>query len=546
MAAAGILAAAIVFVFVTLPAKPVKLPLDHLDPDLRARTVSGAYHIHTTRSDGAEDKPAVAAGAARAGLQFAIFTEHGDGTSKPDPPTYIHGVLCIDGVEISTNGGHYVALALGPTPYPLGGEASAVVEDVARLGGFGIAAHPDHPKSDLAWSDWKAPIDGVEWLNADSEWRDETSLALARLVFAYPMRPGPALASVFDRPSTTLDRWDALSKERRVVALAAADAHGGARTRRAEEGETRAAIGPSYDASFQSMSNRVVLDRPFSKNAAQDAALLLDAIRRGRVYTVVDAISPDVAVNIGSEAMSWTSSPLMTASPEPFHDGPRHRLEVIAERSPGTPQIPWILTNWIGPPPVLPVPPVPPLGESVPLSLSSSWRVEHDPDSSGRVSGAESLVTLEYRLAAGERRSQFAAAAADIEGQAPFEALAFRGRADRPMRVSVQLRFRPDDRRWVRSVYLDSQEQDVRIQLGDMQAAEQRGAPIPLLSSVRSLLFLVDLVNAAPGAAGSFTISDLRVSAKAGLPRRSASVERGLVSPTRVSAKAGRSLSTPR
>ena len=43
---------------------------------------------------------------------------------------YLHGVLCIDGVEISTDDGHYVALGLGPTPYPLGGAAAAVVEDV--------------------------------------------------------------------------------------------------------------------------------------------------------------------------------------------------------------------------------------------------------------------------------------------------------------------------------------------------------------------------------------------------------------------------------
>lgn len=518
MAAAGILAAAILFVVAALPAKPVRLPLDHVDSDLRARTVSGAYHIHTTRSDGAADKPTVAAAAARAGLQFAIFTEHGDGTSVPDPPAYINGVLCIDGVEISTNGGHYVALAVGPTPYPLGGEASAVVEDVRRLGGFGFAAHPDNVKSDLAWNDWGAPIDGIEWLNADSEWRDERTVALARLVLAYPFRSGPALASIFDRPSTTLDRWDALSKERRVIALAAADAHGGARTRRAEEGETRAAIGPSYDASFQSVSNRVVLERALTNDAAQDATLLLDAIRQGRVYAVVDAISPDVVLNLGAHALSWTSSSLLPAIPEPFSDGPRHRLEVIAERGPGNPQVPWILTNWVGPPPATPLPPVAPLANTSPLKPSSAWRVENDPDSSGRVSGAESLLTLEYRLAAGARRSQFVAAAADIEGQASFDALSFRGRASRPMRVSVQLRFRPDDRRWVRSVYLDPVERDVRVPLPEMVAAEQRGAPMPLLSSLRSLLFVVDLVNATPGSYGSFTVSDLRADSPARSP----------------------------
>jgi hypothetical protein len=89
-----------------------------------------------------------------------------------------------------------------PSPYPLGGDPAAVVEDVARLGGFGIAAHPDSPKASLAWTDWEAPIDGIEWLNTDSEWRDESRTALARVFLHYLVRPGPALASMLDRPVT--------------------------------------------------------------------------------------------------------------------------------------------------------------------------------------------------------------------------------------------------------------------------------------------------------------------------------------------------------
>ena len=68
--------------------------------------------MHTTRSDGAAGKPAIAAAAAGAGLQFVIFTDHGDATRPPDPPVYIEGVLCLDGVEISTADGHYVACHL--------------------------------------------------------------------------------------------------------------------------------------------------------------------------------------------------------------------------------------------------------------------------------------------------------------------------------------------------------------------------------------------------------------------------------------------------
>ena len=57
----------------------------------------------------------------------------------------------MDGVEVSTNQGHYVALGCRAAPYPLGGDADAVAEDVARLGGFGIAAHPFSRRPELAW-----------------------------------------------------------------------------------------------------------------------------------------------------------------------------------------------------------------------------------------------------------------------------------------------------------------------------------------------------------------------------------------------------------
>src|SRR5919198_193447 len=106
------------------------------------------------------DHDEVARAAARAGLRFLIFTDHGDGTRPPDPPAYRSGVLCLDGVEISTTGGHYIAVDMPAAPYPLAGEPRDVVEDVRRLGGFGVVAHPDSPKLQLQWTDWTVPFDG--------------------------------------------------------------------------------------------------------------------------------------------------------------------------------------------------------------------------------------------------------------------------------------------------------------------------------------------------------------------------------------------------
>ena len=116
----------------------------------RRPAVRGAIHVHTRRSDGTGTPEEWPRPRPRAGLKFVILTDHGDGTREPARPAYRNGVLFIDAVEISTEDGHVVALGLPQTPYPLGGEARDVVEDVARLGGMSIAAHPGSPKPSCA------------------------------------------------------------------------------------------------------------------------------------------------------------------------------------------------------------------------------------------------------------------------------------------------------------------------------------------------------------------------------------------------------------
>jgi hypothetical protein len=507
---AAVLAAVIVFVLATLPPNPARVDLASINPDLLRRTVSGAYHIHTTRSDGAGTKDAIAAAAGRAGLQFAIFTDHGDGTRTPDPPSYVGGVLCIDGVEISTNGGHYVALDLPAAPYPLGGEAAAVVEDVKRLGGFGIAAHPDSPKRQLAWTDWTAPIDGFEWLNVDSEWRDESRPALVEAALHYLVRPPPAIASILDRPQTTLQRWDErLMRERPVVALAAVDAHGGMHRRL--EGAMPAGVGPSYEASFHTVSNRVLLEGPFTGDAASDARLLMAAIRRGRIYTVVDAIATPgfFAFDQAPDARALPEgSRVVRIGPKEFTS----RYEVYVPGGPGSPPVPWLLAN----PAVFPRAtvyrePYRPAAGGAPLD--GDWRVEKDPRSTASIARDAEGVVFDYQLASGDRTSQFAALAIDLAQHAAIGEVVFDAAASKPMRVSVQLRFPGAGDRWVRSVYVDPGGGTGGAAVSDMVAADGRGQAIPDTASAGSLLFVVDLTNASPGAAGRLTIRNVRLTA---------------------------------
>jgi hypothetical protein len=540
LVAAAIVAAVIFFLLATLPPQPARTNVA-LSPELARRTVGGAYHIHSTRSDGAADKDAIAAAASRAGLAFIILTDHGDGMRTPDPPAYLHGVLCVDAVEISTSGGHYVAVDMQPAPYPLGGEPSAVVEDVKRLGGFGIVAHPDSPKSELAWKEWDAPFDGIEWLSADSEWRDESRARLGQVLFDYLVRPAPALASLLDRPVATFRHWDDLLSHRRVVGLAGVDAHGGIGRGMEEGGKRRPALGtiPSYEASFRTFTTRAILDRPFSGDAPSDAKELMAAIRSGRVFTLIDALaSPgflgaesdgprqahvDYAIGDGGELFmvraGHDSLPLQAGAAGRYELPATDitgvvRFEVRLPKAPGTPPIPWIVGNPLyfsspstGPPASVPE------NVTVPLGTDTSWHVEKDPETQARVAASGAEVKLEYTLAADTRRSQFAAAVTDFQGHAPvFTAVRFSVAGSRPGRVSVQLRYAAGGgERWGKSVYFEGESRAVSVPVAGMVPADLQKGNAPDTSTARSLLFVVDLTNARPGDSNAITVSDLRL-----------------------------------
>lgn len=552
--AAAVLAAAFLLVWTRLPPRHTELP----PPSWQASpTAIGAFHVHTNRSDGSGTPDDVAAAAARAGLAFVIFTDHGDGTRPPDAPQYRSGVLCLDGVEISTSDGHYIAIGMPQAPYPLGGEGRDVVDDVRRLGGFGVVAHPDSAKPTLRWYEWTAPFDGIEWLNADSEWRDETRQRLRRALVDYPLRPVETLGSLLDRPDQTFARWDALSQRRRVVALAGADAH--ARVGRQENEASGYRSGwfvriPSYTVSFRTFALRVTLARPLSGNAASDAAQLVAAIKSGHVFSAIDAVATPAALDFSAAGQSGSATEgdqlvsgggavtfsarvnaptggtvvlrkdgaLLTQHPVPAlkyaSDGSEgaYRIEVYLSNSPGQPPVPWIVSNPIY---VHPAdwgrPFTPPTTDAIDRwPIEGPWHVEKDAGSTAQVAAPSrtSPIEFSFRLADGTKGGQYAALVVST-GNAlrGHDRLAFRASATRPMRISVQARRPTPGDRWQRSIYLDTTLGDIVVPFKDMK-------PVGVTSTFKfdpaqidTLLFVADTTNSKPGSQGTFSISDLRV-----------------------------------
>ena len=529
IAAAALLAAVAVFVAATLPERAASLPAGAVE----SRLVWGAFHVHSTRSDGSASLEQIAAAAARAGLHFVILTDHGDAT-RLEPPQVLHGVLMIDAVEISTETGHVVALNLQrPSPFPLAGEARDVVDDIHRLGGWAVAAHPESPRQALRWRQEAGEIDGFEWLNVDSEWRARTAAELAAVALRSMIRPPEAIASLLREAPRLLERWDARPSRRALFSIAALDAH---------------ARMPGYEPLFRAVAQAVSLSRPLTGDAAADAAAVLAGIGSGQSFSVVrgqvDGLGPVEFRAASADASVSLSGTLPSTGPVRFEAkipaAPRVELVLLrngrrvasgtgelrfdAGSQPGryrllafvggTP-VPWITTNSIEvdgdrdqetrPPPAAAAA-SPDAGATIP----ESWQVEKDSTSTATLETNPSGNVFRYQLGGGSAAGQYAAMVA-AAGAEPIERIEFMGQSTRPMRASLQVRTSgaAGERRWRKSIYLDETPRQIVIRLAELEPVD-RGSLRPVVARVHSVLLVVDTVNTLPGTSGAVTVRQAR------------------------------------
>ena len=519
----------------------------------RNNQVRGVFHVHSTESDGGGTVEEIANAARAANLDFVILTDHGDGT-KSNSPRYIHDVLIISGIEISTDTGHYIAVGMRQAPYPLGGDAKGVVEDVRRLGGLGVVAHPYSPREELSWQDFTLPVDAIEWINGDSQWRSTGVLSLLSAGLHYFFRPVGSLTRVLQRPTDAMNMWDAMASNASVVGLAGLDAHARLATGSGDEGYTGDFVFrfPWYEELFRLFSIRVDLDRTQTGNAGADALNLLTSIQAGHVYSSVEgratpaeliffaSLSNGGVVEMGDRTpsnqelqlvakvngprgatirllrngtiVSESTNLELTYSVNSSDTSAVYRTEVYFSEFAEEDDLPWIVSNpiFIGSRETENLPSIP--FREIYGANPNAWRTEQYTDAEVTLDLNADILTLAYTL--GNSPATYAAMAYDIETERITSdvSIDFVVRASKPMRISAQLRRGAGEgSRWRHSFYADQRDRRVRLSVRDFTPVGPPDSVEESVSGVDGLLFVADTVNYQRNSSGELQISGLRL-----------------------------------
>ncbi len=251
-------------------------------------------HLHSLYSDGTGTVPEIAQAARRAGVDVVMLTDHDTLEAKRQGEEGWHdGVLVLVGEEVTPpHGNHTLAFGIEREIAHRGLSGAEIAAAIRAAGGLSIAAHPfSHGSERFKRAGKGIPHDGLESedLDAIELWSFVTDTAETLTSVPEALRFIATPNRVLEHPpERNLRSWDALGRNRRLVAIGGLDAH-----------QIGKRIGPvvplrlmSYKRSFRQLRTHVLCEHGPSGDLEADAASIYAALREGRCYLAVDALAP--------------------------------------------------------------------------------------------------------------------------------------------------------------------------------------------------------------------------------------------------------------
>jgi hypothetical protein len=248
---------------------------------------TGVIHVHSVYSfDGRISVPDILEAARSNGIDFIMLTDHSDLRAREEGFDGWRGnTLLVIGQEIAPRFNHYLAFQTN-TPIVITEDQQNIdpqtyMNQVKAQGGIGFIAHPDHGGTKLfhvkhyPWSDWTVSgYTGMGIWDFMTDWQGTLSgyiKALFSFIFPAFFLRGPK--------KETLQRWDQLNHNFRVVGIGELDNHDTMRTVMG----LKFSVFP-FAKAFKLVRTHVITERPFTSDDTKDIELLLSALKQGRVY----------------------------------------------------------------------------------------------------------------------------------------------------------------------------------------------------------------------------------------------------------------------
>lgn len=264
------------------PATPAP-PLDR--PILGRYDYAGLIHVHTDQSDDAlGDLEGRARDAARQGIRFVVLTDHNTLGREDAPGGWRDGVLMVAGLESSRPEGHLVAFGMKTAPLGAATPTTDFIGSVQDQKGVVALPHPVGRR----WS-WDGPLDprigAMEIVNLADQFKSASTAAKASTLALLPFVGRDAFVRLAGRPDDGLALWDRTGASRRMTGYLGSDIH-----EAVEITDTVRLRFPRAADIMQLGRNHILTTTPLTGDAAGDQALVLDAVRRGRLYVSFDIL----------------------------------------------------------------------------------------------------------------------------------------------------------------------------------------------------------------------------------------------------------------
>jgi hypothetical protein len=247
----------------------------------------GAFHIHSSFSDGRGGIDEISRDVKLSNLDFAILTDHGRPNIQASNATgRINGILLIGASEFSLNEGHLAAAGYRIPAYIFPPEAQEAVDEINRDKGVSFISHPFDRK--IPWTDWQVrEFTGIEILSLYQLAKKVPFFKAAILPLRYLFNADYALTRLITYPEKELQIWDSLNKEGKYFGIYALDTH--AKLQISKKFQLNF---PTYAAMFKILTIYVKVENDLEKDPQQAAASIVAAMRRGNFFNVIESLAP--------------------------------------------------------------------------------------------------------------------------------------------------------------------------------------------------------------------------------------------------------------